>query len=989
MFYNVIIYITDSSCYSKFNLNIFILSSTLYSVKTHIIQPDLKICLLLFSAPMLDAPQENAESIGSLLSGKQPSSSDAMDAKRATSTLRDFLLKLDQAREWVCAVTQIPLDITGFKGALPKAEILARVVEAFDPAYVKRIHVSEKKEFRHTDNIMLFLNWCRKMKLRRHFLFETVDLYEEKNIPNVIFCIHGLAMFLNKRGLGKGIVVKSDVVFTYEENSLFAGDLGKISMHKYEDIQNKLDSDSSGDERCNSPETPDATIKLVSKTIGWNWAFKTLKKGDRVSVAALRKFIDFDLSSENARQAIADLQNEIISYFKLNSSKEIERDSILHSIRLLHENLNRLRNVPHPESPTAGDLRLVKQSLYCLVHDYCLCYEIIAAGFELPFRMLFPDNPVGDFHFSKFIAFNLNNRDDQRLLSLARAHFISSRVFKLISEAYASPLSFDMNPISIIKGKGEDGMPLLDDALESKEVRSEIVRRAQLIIDFINTKFDFLLNLELPYYVRLFATHPRFFEYFIEPAIFSSGNNTIAELMSLIHTASALTPQERLYKENDGFVRTTNVGFSDYAPVKEYLEECGRTFPALLVEKQQVVGDMNVYFLEHPVEDPLEVETSMEEINNLIRVLKGAAGLMSGEMLELVTRLEIIHPRDAKQISIISKDVEDIDVGIIVNGDDISKKGCEVKESCSANVNCNEKSGVVYPVNEKNANKSEYNKDEVTIDSKEASLNKGQYSVNNSKVSFKLRLDNQFSSELDEGFGLALNAMLKDLKYRTMLLVSLSDGKTLNDVLKGPITPVSGLDGESLRDSVLSDIRLLRKKGIFSRDDGSELLRMIAGDILTSKYRLLNREIAMNVETSDALFHKGAVLDRHLHCLYSYFSDFTRGMFTKKAGVFFNRETSPSSKYGTYRFPLPNLRGQAYEGLDVKDMELLISCDDPLVIRMTVLLGGVSLCESVDVRFDSLLKLQEEKIGCFDIGGICCLSVGAVVEVINEKYVAY
>jgi len=900
---------------------------------------------------------ENNETIGSLISGKLPSSSEAMDAKRATSTLRDFLLKLDQAREWICTVTHSKMDIAAFKEELPKAEILARVVQAFEPSFVKRVHVGEKREFRHTDNIMLFLNWCRKMKLRRHFLFETVDLYEEKNIPNVIFCIHGLALFLSRRGLGRGIVVNKDVVFTYEENSLFANELEKISMQKYEDIDNRLDDDS-GDNRLEdyrqeddsegspvSATDADGTIRLFNRTVAWAWALGALRR-NCPSVSALRKFIDFDLSGESAHQAIAELQNEIVAHFKLNSAKEIERDSVLHTIRLLHENMNRLRSIHSPDSPLVGDGLLIKQTVYRLVHDYRLCYDIVAAGFELPFRMLFPDNQVGDFHFSKFVAANMN-RDDSRLLALARAHFISSRVFRLISEAYASSLPFDMNPIAI-----HDKASLLDDAMESKDVRDEIVRRAQFIIDFINAKFDFLLNIDFPYYIRLFSAHPRFFEYFIEPAIFSSGNNVIAELMGFIYATDKHErdkedvcgasqdmrgTQERLYKEDNGFIRTTGIGFSDYAPLKGYLDDCMSSFPSALMQRICIKEDVNEYFLEHPVEDLLQVETSMDEINSLVRVLKGAAGLMSGEMLELVSQLEMSGNRGDRTVEVQSNlEAARVPAEVWVNGSVVhpGKAGHSSR-------------GAVHPSeDEASAKAAGHGSHAIHRSGSATPVNLASHER------FKLSLDNQFSSELDEEFNLALNAMLKDIKYRTMLLITLSGGKTLDCVLKGPVTgPVpKGLDVESLKLSVASDLSLLRKRGVFGRDGGAELLRMIANDILACKYRLLSREVTLNVETSDALFHKGAVLDRYLHNLYAYLNDMTRGMFRNKSGVLFNRQAQPVSRYGTYLLPLEDFRAQAYEGLDIREMYLKLACDDPLVFRMTVLLGEVSLCEPLEVR---------------------------------------
>jgi len=234
------------------------------------------------------------EKIGNLLSGTQPTTSEAMDAKRSTTTLQDFLHKLDQAREWVyntisedndlneneCKIKNDCSDnISKFKEELPKAEMLAKVVKKLDPTFVKRIHISEKKEYKHVDNIMLFINWLKKIKLKKHFLFETVDLYDSKNIPKVIYCIHGLASFLSKRGFSRGIIVRNGLIFTNEETDLFSTEIKNISMQRFDDISNKLDSEEY-DETNNLNSTNNntgnnhvKTINLAFKSFAWRHAF--------------------------------------------------------------------------------------------------------------------------------------------------------------------------------------------------------------------------------------------------------------------------------------------------------------------------------------------------------------------------------------------------------------------------------------------------------------------------------------------------------------------------------------------------------------------------------------------------------------------------------------------------------------------------------------------------------------------------------------------
>ncbi|KAM0679982.1 iqgap- protein [Glugoides intestinalis] len=930
--------------------------------------------------------QDTCETIGSLISGQIPSTSESMDAKRVTSTIRDFLMKLDQARDWVCSNTGQCMDITKFKEELPKAEILAKVVQALDSEFVKHIYVSPERVYRHTDNIMLFLSWCKKIKLKKHFLFETVDLYESKNIPKVVYCIHGLALFLNKRGTGRGIIINDDVMFSYEEKSLFSEDIGKIVMQRYDDIQKNLDSEEEeAYSALNEPivdqkkpiavscsiDSNDKAIQVFTAALVWKIAFEALFSGTGISVSALRKFIDFDFSSEEAYRKITEQQAEIVERFKKNNLKEIEKDSLVHTIRLLHENINELRGLLVPDYPQANDYKDFKKALYRLIHDYDLCFNIIISGRELPLRTLFPDNVIGDFNFSKFIVANFE-KDQNALLALTRTHFISSKTFKSISNAYATTSNMDLNPIAIqdyLKTRGGTRNGLLDDAISDEDVRDEILKRSQSIIDFIEAKIHFLTNIELPYYVKIFSSHPAFFENFLEPAIMSSGNCIISELMGFIFSAQgdlqSTAGQERVYKYGSDFIRTHVIDFSDYAPLKGFLEEARHAYGTLMSSSQAVSVDVNDYFIQHSaVGDFLQVEISGEEINNIIIVLKQCLGFMSDEMRRLVDKLSYVNSpmSNVEAVEVYSE------TGMIKTAKPITVNGESYFKAQSP---------------------SEIKYREVSTPN-EALKRPG------TGEKFTLNLDNQYSSELDERDSIALGALIRDLKHRVMLLLAISESTSLDSVLNETteeelhaFAAVKFPDGnlQHIKESVINDIKLLKSKKILR--NSVDILPMVAVDILTSKCRLLNKEISLNTETSDALFHKGAMLDKYLHNLYSYVNDLTESMFMNKSGSFFNRQTEPYSSYGTYVVTLSNVRAQVYENLNVNEMQMLVSSDEPMVINVSILIGSESICGPVPIRFDSLLKMRESSTTWLDIGDVCCISVGTMIELINEKYINY
>lgn len=56
-----------------------------------------------------------------------------------------------------------------------------------------------------TDNINVFFGFTRHTGLPDIFCFETTDLYDAKNLPKVIYCIHALSHLLARQGLADRI----------------------------------------------------------------------------------------------------------------------------------------------------------------------------------------------------------------------------------------------------------------------------------------------------------------------------------------------------------------------------------------------------------------------------------------------------------------------------------------------------------------------------------------------------------------------------------------------------------------------------------------------------------------------------------------------------------------------------------------------------------------------------------------------------------------
>lgn len=75
-----------------------------------------------------------------------------------------------------------------------------------------------RPRFRHSDNINYFFQFCSHVGLPDIFCFELTDLYDAKNLPKVIYCIHALSHLLARRGLAGRIAdLVGKLNFTEEE----------------------------------------------------------------------------------------------------------------------------------------------------------------------------------------------------------------------------------------------------------------------------------------------------------------------------------------------------------------------------------------------------------------------------------------------------------------------------------------------------------------------------------------------------------------------------------------------------------------------------------------------------------------------------------------------------------------------------------------------------------------------------------------------------
>lgn len=135
-----------------------------------------------------------------------------MDTQRKHLQAYEYLCHIGEARAWledVLEPVELPA-IVQLEEALRDGVTLAEVVVRLCPRMpvdqqralgALRIFRNPRLQYRHTDNIALFFRFLGEIELPELFRFETVDLYEKKNIPKVIYCIHALSWLLYRKGI--------------------------------------------------------------------------------------------------------------------------------------------------------------------------------------------------------------------------------------------------------------------------------------------------------------------------------------------------------------------------------------------------------------------------------------------------------------------------------------------------------------------------------------------------------------------------------------------------------------------------------------------------------------------------------------------------------------------------------------------------------------------------------------------------------------------
>ncbi|KAG7469536.1 hypothetical protein MATL_G00129770 [Megalops atlanticus] len=201
------------------------------------------------------------DSGGQTRSGYERLTAEEMDEQRIQNVAYQYLCRLEEAKRWMeaCLKEDLPAP-TELEEALRNGVLLAKLGHCFAPKVVplKKIYDLDQErykatglQFRHTDNINHWRNAMVEVGLPTIFHPETTDIYDKKNMPRAVYCIHALSLYLFRLGLAPQIHdLCGKVKFTEEEINNMKRELDKygIQMPAFSKIGGILANELSVDE---------------------------------------------------------------------------------------------------------------------------------------------------------------------------------------------------------------------------------------------------------------------------------------------------------------------------------------------------------------------------------------------------------------------------------------------------------------------------------------------------------------------------------------------------------------------------------------------------------------------------------------------------------------------------------------------------------------------------------------------------------------------
>lgn len=156
---------------------------------------------------MIAAANAAAGSASGTLDGVQLRASNAV----TDETVASFLLLQQAVRNWIEESLEVPLDKEDLLEALRNGVVLCYLMQEIDPPSIPKIQENTTQAFKLKENIEFFLAAANDLGVPRPKLFLFNDLFEAKNVVNVVDCLAELAKRAHEQhGFGVALQVSTD-----------------------------------------------------------------------------------------------------------------------------------------------------------------------------------------------------------------------------------------------------------------------------------------------------------------------------------------------------------------------------------------------------------------------------------------------------------------------------------------------------------------------------------------------------------------------------------------------------------------------------------------------------------------------------------------------------------------------------------------------------------------------------------------------------------
>uniref|UniRef100_A0A674EPC4 IQ motif containing GTPase activating protein 2 n=1 Tax=Salmo trutta TaxID=8032 RepID=A0A674EPC4_SALTR len=185
-------------------------------------------------------------------------SAEEMDERRRQNIAYEYLCHLEEAKQWMeaCVEEELP-PTTELEEGLRNGVYLGKLAKFFAPKMVSEKKIYDRDQTRYKVTFVLIPRNTLTLQINIlsswHDIFypETTDVYDRKNMPKVVYCIHALSLYLFKLGIAPQIQdLLGKVAFTEEEISNMRSELEKygIQMPTFSKIGGILANELSVDE---------------------------------------------------------------------------------------------------------------------------------------------------------------------------------------------------------------------------------------------------------------------------------------------------------------------------------------------------------------------------------------------------------------------------------------------------------------------------------------------------------------------------------------------------------------------------------------------------------------------------------------------------------------------------------------------------------------------------------------------------------------------